>query len=234
MPDFDNNILDDTLNEVQNEEDTFEQAEENEPALEKTDTQDEVETWKKRYEELQKKIGEQGEELGRLRGLLMQYSNNKPIAPIQQETKIGDKIFEDPDAALNEFAERQRQQVLLEMQRVIEAERREQEFWSKNQDLKPFQEVVNMVAVQVARENPYATPEEKADLIARKSREKIANWQKLLMAQEKNRRSSKPPKVTSPSPVRGGNKANTRLEDDDPFDEEYFKLRSKMRTKRLF
>lgn len=160
------------------------------------------------YQELQQLQGRQSEELSRLRTLVYNQLQQQTAPPVQasQETvdfgQLSEKIFEDPkvlDKAFSTVASRLEnlQKQLQTTLSTIQQRQAEEEFWSKNPDLKPYQNLVTAAAMQVANDPRFVTAEEKMAEVARRARSEI---QRIL--QSGGTQNSKPPRVEPGGGVR--------------------------------
>jgi hypothetical protein len=119
-------------------------------------------------------MGQQGEELGRLRKLQQQVDALNQAQAAQAQPNLDTLLFENPTKAL----EIHRQQIVNELTQKYEAEKRQQEFWrdfhSRHKDLDGDDLVIHAVAARnAAGLSTITDPVEMADKIADLSRREI-------------------------------------------------------------
>jgi len=127
-----------------------------------------------RERQFERKMGQQGAELGELRRLKQQVDALNQAQAAQAQPNLDTLLFENPTKAL----ELHRQQIVSELTQKYEQEKRQQEFWrdfkSRHKDLEGDDLVIHAVAAKnVASLNTITDPVEMADKIADLSRREI-------------------------------------------------------------
>jgi len=127
-----------------------------------------------REKQFERKMSQQGEELGKLRKLQQQVDALNQAQAAQAQPNMDTLLFENPTKAL----ELHRQQIVSELTQKYEQEKRQQEFWrdfyKRHKDLDGDEIVIKAVASQHAASLGTITdPVELADKVADLSRREI-------------------------------------------------------------
>ena len=127
-----------------------------------------------RERQFERKMSQQGTELGELRRLKQQVDALNQAQAAQAQPNLDTLIFENPTKAL----EMHRQQIVSELTQKYEQEKRQQEFWrdfkSRHKDLEGDDLVIHAVAAKNAASlNTITDPIEMADKIADFARREI-------------------------------------------------------------
>ena len=127
-----------------------------------------------RERQFERKMSQQGTELGELRRLKQQVDALNQAQAAQAQPNMDTLLFENPTKAL----EMHRQQIVSELTQKYEQEKRQQEFWrdfkSRHKDLEGDDLVIHAVAAKNAASlNTITDPIEMADKIADFARREI-------------------------------------------------------------
>lgn len=132
-----------------------------------------ADVWAKREEEFQRKLSDQGRELGQLR----QQAQSKPQAPEPESPDEDLEFFQSPSKAIQRRTQSLREELKQELREELTREQQRQHYWSQfykdNADLKERERLVNFVVNEQFDSLKHLSPAESQQAIARSVREML-------------------------------------------------------------